>query len=288
MLVVKLINGIRQMTSDYKTMQPDEARTWLAGRKQGDHTLLDVRQDWEYDEAHIPGAVHIPLPELDERLGELDSGKPALVYCLSGGRSSAASSMLKGKGFAEVFNLMGGMNGWEGAAAVGPKSAGMLYFSGEETVEEVIALACRMEVNLGRFYAASAAKSEGDVAEMLNKLAGFEEKHKTWLLTIYRQMAGHELDPEFLTASAATPDGPPLEGGLTADEFIELNFPDFDEPKGIIEAGMMFEAQAMDLYSRYAMKADSEETRDLLTRLSQEEKGHLKALGVLLDRMGPA
>ncbi len=288
MLIVKLINGIRQMTSDYETMQPDEARQWMADRKQGGYTLLDVRQDWEYDEAHIPGALHIPLPELDDRLGELDPEKPTVVYCLSGGRSSAAASMLKGKGFGEVFNLMGGMNGWEGAAAVGPKSAGMLYFSGEETVEEVIALACRMEVNLGKFYSGMAQKSEGNVAETLNKLAGFEEKHKTWLLTVYRQMSGHELDPEFLTASAATPDGPPLEGGLTAEEFIELNFPDFAEPRGVVEAGMMFEAQAMDLYSRYAAKAGSEESRELLTRLAQEEKGHLKALGNLLDRLGDA
>lgn len=274
------------MATDYQTMDADEARKWMQEHRQGEYTLLDVRQDWEYEEMHIPGALHIPLPELDDRVDELDPAKPTIVYCLSGGRSSSAAAMLKGKDFEEVYNLMGGVNAWEGAAAVGPKSAGLMYFSGKESVEEVIALACRMEVNLGTYYAEMAAKSEGDVADTLNKLAGFEDKHKTWLLTIYKQMAGDPLDETFLTASAATEDGPPLEGGLTAEEFIELNSPFLDDPQSVVETGMMFEAQAMDLYMRSARRAEGDEACDLLTRLAQEEKGHLKALGTLLDRMG--
>lgn len=46
----------------------------------GEVTLLDVRQPGEYRAAHIPGAKLIPLPELPERLREIDSDKPVLVY----------------------------------------------------------------------------------------------------------------------------------------------------------------------------------------------------------------
>lgn len=47
---------------------------------EGDYTLLDVRQPKEYANTHIPGAKLIPLPELADRLDELDPGKPVVTY----------------------------------------------------------------------------------------------------------------------------------------------------------------------------------------------------------------
>lgn len=58
----------------------------IAGKKMideaasGDFTILDVRQPKEYEASHLPGARLIPLPELGDRLGELDKDKPTLVY----------------------------------------------------------------------------------------------------------------------------------------------------------------------------------------------------------------
>jgi rhodanese-related sulfurtransferase len=58
----------------------------IAGKKlideaaSGDVTILDVRQPNEYEASHLPGARLIPLPELGDRLGELDKDKPTLVY----------------------------------------------------------------------------------------------------------------------------------------------------------------------------------------------------------------
>lgn len=49
--------------------------------KDGDNiTLLDVRQPQEYKASHLPGALLIPLGELDQRLAELDPNKPIIVY----------------------------------------------------------------------------------------------------------------------------------------------------------------------------------------------------------------
>jgi len=63
-----------------KTMEADEARRWIDGRPPESFTLLDVRQPEEYERGHIPGAVLIPLPELEKRLEEIDPEKPVLAY----------------------------------------------------------------------------------------------------------------------------------------------------------------------------------------------------------------
>jgi sulfur-carrier protein adenylyltransferase/sulfurtransferase len=68
------------MFSRVKTMDADEAREWMKGRSPESFTLLDVRQPGEYERGHLPGAVLIPLPELEKRLGEINPEIPVLAY----------------------------------------------------------------------------------------------------------------------------------------------------------------------------------------------------------------
>lgn len=64
-----------------RSLEADEAREWIASQREGSYTLLDVRQPEEYEQVgHLPGAVLIPLPELPDRLAELDHSKPVLTY----------------------------------------------------------------------------------------------------------------------------------------------------------------------------------------------------------------
>lgn len=76
--------------------------------------LVDVREADEVAEGIIPGAVHIPLGEVVERVGELDKSKPYIIICRSGGRSGRATEFLEGEGY-DVTNMAGGMLEWEGA-----------------------------------------------------------------------------------------------------------------------------------------------------------------------------
>jgi len=62
------------------TMDADQARAFIKDHKQGSFTLLDVRQPGEYENTRIPGAKLIPLPELPNRLHELDPEKPVIAY----------------------------------------------------------------------------------------------------------------------------------------------------------------------------------------------------------------
>lgn len=102
-----------------KTIHPNEVKEKLANGEKVN--ILDVREDEEWISGHIPGAKHIPLGKIMERSGELEKGKPIIVVCRSGGRSSRACEYLNNSGI-DAINMTGGMNNWEGALKYGPSS----------------------------------------------------------------------------------------------------------------------------------------------------------------------
>ena len=77
-----------------------------------DGTLLDVREQDEWDAGHAPEALHIPMGELSERLGELPADNPVYVICRSGGRSARVTAYLNANGW-DATNVDGGMQSWE-------------------------------------------------------------------------------------------------------------------------------------------------------------------------------
>jgi len=75
-------------------------------------TLLDVRSPGEVSGGAIPEAVNIPLPQLAARAGEVQAGRPVVVYCGSGFRSMIAASLLRRYGADDVSDLLGGYDAW--------------------------------------------------------------------------------------------------------------------------------------------------------------------------------
>ncbi len=88
---------------------PPTAAKWLEERTAG---LLDVRTKEERDIAQIAGAISIPIGQLEQRLQELDTSKRWIVHCHKGPRSTRATRTLASSGFADVFNLDGGIDAW--------------------------------------------------------------------------------------------------------------------------------------------------------------------------------
>ena len=84
---------LKKLFTPVSSMDADEAKAYMAGHREGDYTLLDVRQPGEYEDAHLPGAKLMPLPGLSDTYQELDPEKPALVYCAIGGRSRVAAQI---------------------------------------------------------------------------------------------------------------------------------------------------------------------------------------------------
>jgi rhodanese-related sulfurtransferase len=74
--------------------------------------IIDVREDFEVEQGKIPGAKHIPLGQLPERLDELDKKEQYFMVCRSGGRSGSACEYLSSLGY-DVTNMVGGMLAWE-------------------------------------------------------------------------------------------------------------------------------------------------------------------------------
>ena len=80
-----------------------------------DTLVLDVRGASEWETGHLPGARHLPLGYLVERVHEIPRTKTVVTQCQSGARSSIAASLLERQGFKRVLNLNGGLVAWRAA-----------------------------------------------------------------------------------------------------------------------------------------------------------------------------
>lgn len=113
-IVLTLLFGVGCSSAENNAISPTEAANL---QKSQQAVIIDVRDDKEWQQQHIPGAIHIPLAELNNRLGELGAYKNAklVMQCRSGGRSAKATELLKAAGFANVSNMEGGILAWNKA-----------------------------------------------------------------------------------------------------------------------------------------------------------------------------
>ncbi|MCK5567180.1 MAG: rhodanese-like domain-containing protein [Actinomycetia bacterium] len=99
---------------EFKTITVDEAYEIFLDNE--DYIFIDVRSEDEYKSGHIEGAIHIPVTEIEERLGEIPDDKSIIVYCNGSGcdRSGRAARILTENGFNQVYDLVGrGIFEWE-------------------------------------------------------------------------------------------------------------------------------------------------------------------------------
>ena len=88
----------------------DELRRALDGEEPP--LVLDVRNAAEREEGRIEGSLHIPLAELSRRADEIPAGRPLVVHCAGGHRSSVAAGLLRHLGRTDVSDLLGGYGAW--------------------------------------------------------------------------------------------------------------------------------------------------------------------------------
>ena len=81
----------------------------------GDVYLVDVREEKEYAEGHIPGAVNIPIRTLAQNLDKIPSDQPVVVYCASGLRAGMSTAALHMLGYDNVRSFPGGWKAWSEA-----------------------------------------------------------------------------------------------------------------------------------------------------------------------------
>lgn len=89
----------------------DELRGLL--ERSHDLQLIDVRRPAEYKSGHVPRAASLPLaPQMVEQAVQFNPAHPAAIICAGGYRSSAAASLLAGRGFNQLYNVTGGTSAW--------------------------------------------------------------------------------------------------------------------------------------------------------------------------------
>jgi molybdopterin/thiamine biosynthesis adenylyltransferase/rhodanese-related sulfurtransferase len=103
---------LQQVRSEISEIDAGEGRDRI---ESGEPIVVDVREQDEWDEGHIPGAVHVPRGHLESRIERLapDTARPVVVYCSAGNRSAFAAKTLTELGYEDVVSLAGGFTDWK-------------------------------------------------------------------------------------------------------------------------------------------------------------------------------
>jgi sulfur-carrier protein adenylyltransferase/sulfurtransferase len=103
---------LQQARSEISELDAAQARERI---ESGEPVVVDVREQDEWDEGHIPGAVHLPRGHLESRIERLapDRSRPVVVYCSAGNRSAFAAKTLGELGYEDVASLAGGFTDWK-------------------------------------------------------------------------------------------------------------------------------------------------------------------------------
>jgi rubrerythrin len=194
-----------------------------------------------------------------------------------------ATQLLAGQGFAEVYNLKGGIRAWQGEQAAGPAEVGMAMISGRETPAEIIVLAYGMEEGLRGFYELMAERSDSEeVLRIFEKLAGVEVRHKEKLFELFRGHSSESLDREAFERDIVVT---AMEGGLTTEEFLASHQAALETREDVVGMAMELETQALDLYLRYSAILEDGKAKEVMFQLAEEEQAHLRSLGSLMEEV---
>ncbi len=266
------------------TWSTDQVRAFLKEQPDGSYNLVDVRQPREYERGHLPGAQLIPVKTLDERLIELDLGKPTITYCAAGVRSRAAASVLNNAGFKEVYSMSGGINAWDGLVAEGELEMNTAWFAQAANPGEYLALAWLLEDGTRQLYAELAmrhqASGEGD---FFRRLVGAEEAHKEALHRLYHGLSTRAASDDFPSALLPEPVGEKmLEGGVSLADALQWLAGKSAEQA--LQLAMGLEINAYDRYRIMSREAIDDQSRDGFAQLAREEKAHLVLISDELDR----
>jgi molybdopterin/thiamine biosynthesis adenylyltransferase/rhodanese-related sulfurtransferase len=109
----EILRRARQQVPEWTPAQVQDALS----QKKDDFVLIDVREKYEWDEGHIPGAKHVPRGFLELRIEEAvpDKSQQIVLYCAGGTRSLIAGSTLQQMGYDNVISMSGGFGQWKGS-----------------------------------------------------------------------------------------------------------------------------------------------------------------------------
>lgn len=259
-------------------LKPDKIKKILDQDRKGEFLLLDVRQLEEYEAGHIPGAILIPLGELEARQGELDRSKKIITYCRSGRRSMAAAIALCGLGFERIYSLDGGILNWHHETISGIPESKPELITETANVRDILMLAIKMEKGSGDFYLAARDRTEAPQAkEIFQMLASAEDSHMQKLYQRALSLLGVDsLSPLEELKQKLKADH--MEGGIEVNPALTKVNENFVDEMEALEIALEKEYMSNDFYKRAAGLVGNPDARVLLHELALEERNHADIL----------
>lgn len=263
----------------------DQLEEYRAAHHDNEYLLVDVRQPDEYEQGHIPGALLIPLPELDSRSQELMAvaERSIVFYCRSGARSARASTWAVDKlELPKVANLLGGFLGFRGVSL--PDFPRLRAFAGVHGTVGLLGRAFELEKATYQLYRQiSTQYAGGPVAAAVSDLADAELAHGKAVHAMIKALASGPVGT-FQEMFDQSPDPSLVESGesfaAVAARARELGE---QGAAAILELAAEIEFSAYDLYKNLAEVTEDAQAKQVFLNLAQQEKEHadlvLRALG---------
>ena len=267
----------------------DELRAHMQASHADNYLLIDVRQPEEYQREHIPGAMHIPLLELQQRADEVgrEPDTNRIFYCHSGGRSRRAANLFgEAMGVANVFNLVGGISAYNGRTLADLPV--LMPFVGKGTAREVLLEAINLEKGADRLYSALADHFQGSAIEGTIRAAARAEQDHGRAVYQALERLGEGVVEDFDTLYASLP-GDVLEGGASLEQMLEAAKAAANQGNvALLDLALDLELSAYDMYRTLAHRADTESRRQAFMALAEQEKSHARALTSAIVRVTAA
>jgi sulfur-carrier protein adenylyltransferase/sulfurtransferase len=273
------------MTRQVINIFPDELEEFRSKTRERNYLLIDVRQPGEFAEGHIPGAQLIPLPEIEKRAAELDGEKNLILYCRTGGRSAVAAALIKDAGQRDgmLYNLVGGITGWEGK---GLKDIPHLeLFPRDMALNQTLYRAMNMEKGAWLFYNDLSREYAGtELGDMVKDLSGKEEVHARSIFTYWKKNSPAPSTDSFEDTFERL-DGRIMEGGKPISAWMaRLGKDPEDRMLRLLELACEIEYYAYDLYRGLAKRDRDAEAAQTYLLLAEQEKAHVRVITKALDR----
>lgn len=237
--------------------------------------IIDVRQEKEYRLDHIPGAVNIPLSEIQFDPYVFDGDRKLIFYCRSGSRSKVAAIFVAETGYdvKNLYHIKGGMLDYTGEVLMDIPRVDLF----SSTKDSVDIMEKSMDLEKGAFYFYTHVKNKFRGSELYRVMEKMGQAELSHAKIIYNQMKKEQdIEMEFdLYFNSCK--GEILEGGKTLKDVKKFIY-DTEDCINFIEFAIDIEFSAYDLYKTMAENSNKENVKNMFYDLTQAEKKHLEKM----------
>ena len=265
-----------------QALTAEQLEPLIAGSQEKAFLIVDVRQAEEYRLDHIPGAVNIPLAQVERHPFVSDNTRKVIFYCRGNSRSKVAAVLAAAGGLnpENIFHLTDGMTAYTGEILLAVPR--MDHFPSAMPPAQVMGRAIDFEKGAFLFYDRAKDRVKGTcLYKIMGSMAKAEVRHaKTLFELLDKQQPSNLSFDDFFNRCT----GDILEGGAPIGEiniFLDTIFP--ENRIKLLEFAIELELSAYDLYKNMAETTGDSVVKEMFFVLAQAEKKHLSKMIESLD-----